>query len=366
MVGPSVPVAAPRVVMEALQSVEVTISDTGRSGFELTFTLSTQSPLHTIFLLAGSSPVPFLRVFLIATINGTANVIADGVVTRQQVAPGNDAAHAKLVITGEDLTALMDRQEWSGLPFPAMPAEGRVALLLAKYAALGIVPKIIPSILFDVPLPTSKIPSQKGTDYEYIQKLANDVGYVFYLEPGPQPGMNTAYWGPQIKVGVPQPALNMNMDSWSNCESLSFNFDAQSGRIPVVVIQDDTTKKKYDIPLPPITPLNPPLGAFPSIPYRTEKMEGSAKRTPTQAILIALAKAARSADSVSGQGTLDVLRYGRLLQARQLVGVRGAGMAFDGFYYVKSVTHSIKPGQYKQSFSLSRNGLVSSVPKVVA
>jgi len=85
-----------------------------------------------------------------------------------------------------------------------------------------------------------------------------------------------------------------------------------------------------------------------------------------QAILIALAKAAQSADSVSGQGTLDVLRYGRLLQARQLVGVRGAGMAFDGLYYVKSVTHSIKPGQYKQNFSLSRNGLVSSVPKVVA
>ena len=54
-----------------------------------------------------------------------------------------------------------------------------------------------------------------------------------------------------------------------------------------------------------------------------------------------------------------MLRYGRVLKARQLVGVRGAGMAFDGLYYVKSVTHTIKRGEYKQSFTLTRNGLVS-------
>jgi hypothetical protein len=60
------------------------------------------------------------------------------------------------------------------------------------------------------------------------------------------------------------------------------------------------------------------------------------------------------------------LRYGRVLKARGLVGVRGAGDAFDGLYYVRSVTHSIKRGEYKQSFSLSRNGLLSVVPKVPA
>ena len=43
-----------------------------------------------------------------------------------------------------------------------------------------------------------------------------------------------------------------------------------------------------------------------------------------------------------------------MLKARGLVGVRGAGPAFDGLYYVKSVTHSIKRGEYKQSFTLTR------------
>jgi hypothetical protein len=46
------------------------------------------------------------------------------------------------------------------------------------------------------------------------------------------------------------------------------------------------------------------------------------------------------------------------------VGVRGAGYCFDGLYYVKSVTHRIKRGEYKQNFTLTRNGLVSTVPTV--
>jgi hypothetical protein len=79
-----------------------------------------------------------------------------------------------------------------------------------------------------------------------------------------------------------------------------------------------------------------------------------------------MAAASRSADAVTGTGTLDVLRYGRPLRARALVGVRGAGMAFDGLYYVRSVTHDIKRGEYKQSFTLGRNGLISTVPRVPA
>jgi len=44
--------------------------------------------------------------------------------------------------------------------------------------------------------------------------------------------------------------------------------------------------------------------------------------------------------------------------------VRGAGPAFDGLYYVKRVSHKIKRGEYKQDFTLTRNGLVSTVSSV--
>ncbi|MGH7230112.1 MAG: hypothetical protein ACREJU_01975, partial [Nitrospiraceae bacterium] len=85
-----------------------------------------------------------------------------------------------------------------------------------------------------------------------------------------------------------------------------------------------------------------------------------------QAALIGLAKAAKTSDAVTATGTLDVTRYGRTLKARRLVGLRGVGTAFDGLYYVKSVTHTIKRGEYKQNFSLVRNGLVSTVASVPA
>jgi hypothetical protein len=222
-------------------------------------------------------------------------------------------------------------------------------------------------VLVDVPLPTTKIEAQKGTDLAYIRQLAERVGYVFYIDPGPLPGMNIAYWGPQIKVGVPQPALNINMDGFSNVESLSFKFDNNQNAIPVLFYYNEITKVSIPIPLPPITPLSPPLGLIPPIPTQLKPVSDDlSKRSLPQGIMIGLAKAAKWAEAVTGEGSLDVVRYGRLLKARQLVGVRGAGLAYDGLHYVKSVTHTIKRGEYKQSFTLSRNGLISTLPRVPA
>lgn len=366
LVGPLVPVPAPRVVLEALTELTVTNNDVGRSGFQLTFTLSNNSPLHTLFLLAGGSPIPILRVIVVVTLNGSPNVLIDGVVTNNQVVPGA-AGHATLTVTGEDLSVLMDKQDFSGFPFPAVPAEGRVALLVAKYSFLGIVPLVLPSVLVDVVLPTTRIEGQRGTDFAYINALAARVGYVFYIEAGPVPGANIAYWGPQIKVGVPQPALNINMDAHTNVLSLSFNFDNTLNAIPIVYYYNELTKAVIPIPIPPVTPLNPPLGLIPPIPSRLVPVSDDlSKRSLPQAIMIGLAKASQWAEAVTGRGELNVLRYGRILKARQLVGVRGAGLAFDGLHYVKRVTHKIKPGEYTQSFELSRNGLISTLPRVPA
>lgn len=134
-----------------------------------------------------------MRVVLVATVNGVANVLIDGVITKNDIAPGDKGSNSTLTITGEDLTALMNQSNWSGFPFPAMPAEARVALLLVKYAVFGVVPLIVPSVMIDVPLPIDQNPGQQGTDLEYIRALAERVGYVFYLDPGPAPGMTKAY-----------------------------------------------------------------------------------------------------------------------------------------------------------------------------
>jgi hypothetical protein len=267
-------------------------------------------------------------------------------------------------VTGEDLSRAMDYLDFTGIPYPCLPPEARVGLILLKYMLFGVVPMVIPSILLDVPIPIDRIPLHQGTDLAYVRKLAADVGYTFFVKPGPTPGASIAYWGPDIKVGPIQPALNLDMDALTNVESLNFSFNTASATIPLVYIQEQYSHVPILIPIPDITPLNPPLGAIPPIPLQFPIVEQTGNLSPIQAALIGMAKASKSADAVSATGSLDTLVYGNVLQSRGLVGVRGAGTPFDGLYYVKSVTHQIKRGEYKQNFTLTRNGLVSTVSGV--
>jgi hypothetical protein len=240
----------------------------------------------------------------------------------------------------------------------------RVLLALAKYAAFGVIPLVIPSIVEDIPIPIQRIPQHRGTDYAYIKRLARQCGYVFYLEPGPAPATSKAYWGPEIRVGEAQPALSVNMDALTNVDELSFNFDKERKIMPIVFFQEAISKAPIGIPIPDVTPLNPPLGLVPPLPPKLQNLDDTAQMSPLSALMTGLAFASQNSDSVFGSGRLDVARYGRLLKSRRLVGVRGAGLPFDGLYYVTTVTHDIKRGEYKQSFTLARNGLVSTVPAV--
>ena len=362
-IGP-VPIPAPQVVVDALTSAKIEAgSGESQSGFELTFDLPARSPLRTLFLLSGGGSLPLMRVVLAVQINGRTEPVIDGMTTNVETQPGEGGV-SKLVVKGKDMSALMDIIELTGLPYPAMPPAVRVLLVLAKYAALGVIPMVIPSIAEDIPIPVQRIPQQRGSDYAYVKSLAQQCGYVFYLEPGPVTGTSKAYWGPEIRVGEAQPALSVNMDALSNVEELNFNFDKERKTMPIVFFQEPNSKAPIGIPIPDVSPLNPPLGLVPPLPPRTLALDNTAQMSPVGALMAGLAYAGQHSDSVFGTGRLDVARYGRLLKSRQLVGVRGAGLPFNGLYYVKSVTHDIKRGEYKQSFTLARNGLISTLPSV--
>jgi hypothetical protein len=226
----------------------------------------------------------------------------------------------------------------------------------------GIIPLIIPSILIDVPLPNETIPQQSGTDLAYINTLAERVGYTFYLQPGPTPGISMAYWGPKLQMAIPflatPPPLAIDWDGHSNVESLQFSFDGFKKTQFVVLIKVTDVPVPLPIPIPDVTPLSPPLGQKDPIPLKVTPLVGLSGYNPIEATVMALGKAADSANVISGQGTLDVLRYGAILPARTVVQVQGAGITYDGEYFVSTVTHTIKPGSYKQSFTLQRNRLI--------
>jgi hypothetical protein len=364
LIGPMEPLPAPKPLADALISVEVTESATGRSGFQLVFSLGDNSILETFFLLAGGAPLPIIRVVLLATFPGIPQVLMDGVVLHTEVQPDAMSGSSKLVVTGQDLTALMDLIDFSGLPYPGMSPDVRALVILAKYAMFGVIPEVIPVPAPDIPIPVQQTPTQKKSDYQYLQHLAQEVGYVFYLVPGPLPGTSQAYWGPQTRLGMPQTALNVNLDTWTNVESLNFRYEPQNAVLPVIFIQDPITKVPIPIPIPPVTPFSPPLGLAVMPPQKMEFMSETAKLNPAVALMKGFARVTETSDVVVGDGSLDVMRYGQPLRARSLVGVRGAGLAFDGMHYVDQATHRIKPGEYKESFVLKRNALVANTPVV--
>ena len=365
MIGPVVPIAASQVVIDALQSVQVT-SGKDKSGFQITFAVSKKSPLLTTMLPAGYFDPMSTRVVIAVTLGGFPHVLMDGIVTRQELVPSSEPGQATLTITGEDLSVLMDVVEMPFMRYPATPSIGRVYLILAKYAAFGIVPLAIPPFINDVPIPTKEIPTHKGTDLAYLKKLANDCGYVFYVEPGPLPGQSIAYWGPDIRIPLPQRALSSNMDAHTNVESLNFSLDGLAKKIVVVTIFDPVKNRvPIVVPVPNFNLFKPPLGARPTLPSKVEFPDYMTKEQMPNAVNRVLGILARSSDAISVSGSLDVTRYGSVLRNRMLVGVRGGGLAYDGMYYVNSVTHTLKRGEYKQSFQLSRDGLISITPRVV-
>ncbi len=361
----------PRIVMESLTETSVHVSTGSPSGFDLKFATSVTSPLLTRLLPEGYFDPPS-RVILSAVMRGVEHVLMDGVITHHEMSPSSEAGKSTLSIKGEDLSRMLDLIDLTGFPFPAMPAEARIALMIAKYAPLyKIVPIVMPSVMLDVSNPLESTPSQHGTDLAYIKYLADLVGYTFYIHPGPTEGFNIAYWGPLLRAPIPflrKPApFTINWDHRSNVESLSFSFDGFSATQWYVLIQDSVLHLTIPIPVPNVNPISPKLAKNQPTPLKVKGMTGMAKYSPIQAAGIALGRAAAEANKVvKGQGTLDVLRYGAILDARTIVEVRGAGITYDGDYFIDSVTHTIKPGSYKQSFTLSRNSLIAANARTAA
>jgi hypothetical protein len=290
----------------------------------------------------------------------------DGIITRQDIAPDSKVGKSMLTITGIDLTALMDFLDLTGVPYPGLPEFLIVEAVLAKYAVLGVIPLAIPASIPNFQNPLEHWVKQVGTDYAFVTGLAALTGAVFYLDPGPTPGKSLAYWGPDLSklIGGTQSALTINFDGATNIDSLSFSYDGTLATQYFVTIIEPTTKLPIPIPVPNIDLLKAPLAAHAPTPVRSKNLKPIANESPVGAALAGLGALFASADVVTGSGQLDVLRYGKVFKARQLAAVRGSGTYYDGKYYVKSVTHNIKRGEYKQSFTLSRGGLGSSVSTV--
>lgn len=367
LIGKGVPKPVSRELIEALQSVEVSHTDEGRSGFQMVFKAGRRDRQDLKDYRIASDPTfkVYNRVILVVTIGASAQVLMDGVITNQQLSPSPEPGKSTFTITGEDVSVMMDLEEKSK-EHVAQDEATIARMILGSYAKYGIVPKVITPSYVDRPTQNQRIPSQQGTDLAYLQQIGERFAHVFYITPGPGVGVNTAYWGPPQRRTQPQKALSVNMGSFTNVGSVSFQNDAMAATAVEGSVQDRRTNQIR--PLQENRSDRPPLAASPALQDQAQRRTTQFRQTgreTAQADARAQAITDHSVDNVvTVSGDLDTIRYGDFLKVRGLVGLRGVGYSYDGHYYVKSVTHSLGRGQYRQSFTITREGLGSTVQGV--
>ena len=342
-------------VMEALRSVEVNLSDQGPIGFQMNFYVgrSGRADLPDYKLLEATELRPFNRVILTVSFALKEEVLVDGYATDQQLNPGNEPGTSTLTLTGEDVSVMMDLEE-KAYSYPDLSYKRIVEKVVDRYKQFFPVP------LRKVEEAQEALPNKdRGTEHqptnytdrEYVQELARRTGFVFYVTPGPEPASNGVYWGPPRRE-KPQKALSANMGPNTNVESIDFRFNALAPNKVAFKSeegQDKTLGKPSDV--------RAPLAKTPAATRRTVFFSetGNLERAPVDAHAQAIVD--RSLDEVvTATGELDAVRYGGLLRPRGIVELRGVGHTYNGAYYVKSVSHSIQKGEYKQRFTLTREG----------
>ena len=153
----------------------------------------------------------------------------DGIVEHHEVSPDAMQGSSKLVVSGHDLSALMDLdhlaacpirpsarmnawwQSSRNTPHSACPARSsRCRRLICPYPPSGSRRRRAPTSATSGSWPRSRL--------------------CLLHHARPATGHEPGVLGAADQIRLPQPALNVNMDSWTNVENLSFRYEPQQLR----------------------------------------------------------------------------------------------------------------------------------------
>lgn len=364
LAGMGVPRPLPEPLLSNFESIEVSETTKDRSGFSMKLVTGRSRPQDVLDypgLMSGQLRANS-RVIITVAFGPFPSVLFDGFIQQMHLGVGSEAGQAKIDVKGKDYTSRLERDE-TPQEYPCMSDAQVASFILLTH---GLVPLVIPPPTSRPPLPIERTPASTGTPLAHLQHLAERNGYVFYVIPGPLPGANTGYWGPPVRAGV-QHALTIHMGEATNVKDFSFTQDSEASTFYEGLVDDPDLCVK--VPVTTVASLRPPLAAVPlwltPPPLRRKRRLRAHGAGVVDTFAHAQAKLDESTDAaVEVRGTLDAGRYGHILRARGLVGLRGAGYTHDGFYYVKEVTHTITRAGYEQAFVLTREGTGSTSPVV--
>jgi phage protein D len=205
---------------------------------------------------------------------------------------------------------------------------------------------------------------QRGTDWDFVRRLARRNGFVCYLEPDAASGRVTAFFKPRAVTGTPQADLTVLRED-SNLLWIDFQF-VTTGPVRARGVAIDPIEKRLvrSEGAPSLEPLGKAL--------LDGEVESGLKDAGAKAVVTLLrdppplgeaitaagsAATDRALLAVEARGEVEPSLYRGLLRARRPVLVKGVGRRFAGTYYVRAVRTTFEEGLLRQSFVAERNAI---------
>lgn len=290
------------------------------------------------------------RLTVYAAFPSQTEVVFDGYISHTSCRANDEGANMVVEIRGVDASYHMNQEEktriWRGKTYEQIASEIITEYQFKPTVAEGPAGAEPPEQV-----------AQRATDHRFLRELARRRGYEFYVLGG------NAYFRPAELTGQPQKVIAVHFGEQTNCSDLRFDSDGTAPTVAQVSYFDamagtavtDLAEASGLAPLG-TKELSGLRGAI-AMPQARRIARGLGFHSGAQAAEYAAGILRRNGWWVTATGTLNGLRYGRVLRSRKLVTVKGAGPNYNGNYYVRKVQHRLTARTYDMQFELARNAL---------
>ena len=300
--------------------------------------------------------------------NGNTEHLIEGYITHIDFHIDKDETKSYVDISGMDATLLMNLQEklvaWENKSDSEIAKE-----IFEKY---GFDTDIEDTEGATTPQSEPNFTTiQREADIKFLKRLAARNGFDCFIKKDYQKDKTIGYFRKRKLDLKPQKDLAVQFGpSKNNVESIDFTVDALRP-LSVEIRQKDAFSKEVkevtieDSKLPKIGKQNlqelvePNIAKMASGEKLYPKIVLSRHVTSEQHIMETEARSVFDDGSwfISARGIVNAEVYGRVLNAKSMVLIKGADEEFSGKYYVTKVVHKIKPESYVQEFEAKKNAI---------
>jgi phage protein D len=283
--------------------------------------------------------------------SGPAVLLIDSYVIESRVQFSNQPGKSVLDVYAMDPTVLMNLDE-KVRAWPNMKHSEIAQQIFDEYSFAAVID--------DTPVSYDEQNTQltqRGTDIQFLQKLAQRNGFECFIEANAQGKIEGHFHKPKVEDS-PQAVLSVNSGEATNVNLFNTRFDMIKPAQAVAATLDieSQSDQKGDVSEQSLHALGSRSAVGGDRPRRILIAQtGLTSTSELQAYAQGMVD--ESSFAITAEGELNTVAFGSILAAKKTVNVRGAGRQYSGVYYVEKVLHTFTGDGYRQKFRLRRNAI---------